>query len=116
VRDHRKLDAFALADNLVIEVYRLTAGFPDTERFGLVSQMRRGAVSVATNIVEGCARPSEKELIRFLGISFASVRELGYLLDLSTRLGYLDSNQAKNAIDLQGRTAAALSGLIRSFD
>ena len=108
MRDHRKLDAFALADNLVIEVYKLTAGFPDTERFGLVSQMRRGAVSVATNIVEGCARPSEKELIRFLGISFASVRELGYLIDLSTRLGYLDSNQAKNEINLQGRTAAAL--------
>jgi four helix bundle protein len=61
-------------------------------------------------------RPSEKEFIRFLGISFASVRELGYLIDLSARLGHIESDELKDAIELQGRTAAALAALINSFD
>jgi len=116
LRDHRKLDAFRLADKLAVEVYRVTANFPEREKFGLVSQMRRCAVSGPTNIVEGCARPSEKDLIRFLGISFASVRELGYLIDLSARLGYLKLEDSKDAVELQGRTAAALAALIKSFD
>ena len=116
MRDHRKLDAFSLADNLAIEIYRVTSGFPDTEKYGLMSQMRRCAVSVAANIVEGCARPSEKDLIRFLGISFASVRELGYLADLSSRLGFLDPEETRDTVDLQGRTAAALAALIKSFE
>jgi four helix bundle protein len=107
---------FRLADELAIEVYKVTANFPDTEKFGLVTQMRRCAVSGPANIVEGCARPSEKEFIRFLGISFASVRELGYLIDLSARLGHIESDELKDAIELQGRTAAALAALINSFD
>jgi four helix bundle protein len=78
--------------------------------------MRRCAVSGPANVVEGCARPSEKELIRFLGISFASVRELGYLIDLSARLGHIESEKLKDAIELQGRTAAAPAALIKSFD
>ena len=115
MRDHRKLDAFRLADKLVVVTYRTTASFPDSERFGLTSQMRRSAVSVATNIVEGCGRPSEKDMVRFLGIAFASVREIGYLLDLSSRLGFLEEQQAGSARDLQNRTAAALAALIKSF-
>jgi four helix bundle protein len=109
------LDAFRLADDLAIAVYKATSDFPDTERFGLVTQMRRSAVSVPANIVEGCARPSEKDFIRFLGIAFASVRELGYLIDLSTRLGYVDQEESEEATELQGRAAAALAALIKSF-
>jgi four helix bundle protein len=114
-RDHRKLDAFQLADNLVLMVYRETVTFPSAERYGLVSQMRRSAVSAAANIVEGCARPTKKDYIRFLGLAFASVRELGYLISLADRLEFLQQESATELTNLQGRVAAALSALIKSL-
>ena len=89
MRDHRKLKAFELADGLVMAVYQATRSFPKDELFGLTSQLRRAAVSVAANIVEGCARDGEKEYLNFLNMAFGSLREAGYLIDLSTRLGYL---------------------------
>lgn len=113
MRDHRKLHAFCLADSLVT-TYKATREFPSDERFGLCAQMRRAAVSVAVNIVEGGARPSEREYRHFLVISFGSVRELGYLIEVASRLRYADSMSADYLFSLQGRTAAALAALIRS--
>jgi four helix bundle protein len=115
MRDHRKLEAFQIADELVVEVYSATKEFPDDERFGLTSQMRRSAVSIPTNIVEGSARPSMKDYVRFLGIAFASARELGYLIDLASRLDVLNEDRARKVSTLQGRAAAALNALIRSL-
>ena len=83
MRDHRKLKAFKLADQLVIAVYKHTVRFPREELFGLVSQIRRAAVSVTANVVEGCARRTQADYTHFLNIAFGSLRELGYLLDLS---------------------------------
>jgi four helix bundle protein len=92
-RDHRKLRAFALADALVIEIYRATRNFPRDELFGLTSQMRRAAVSIAANIVEGCARKNEGEYLHFLNMAFGSLREVGYYIDLTQRLGMLPSEE-----------------------
>src|SRR5688572_7907842 len=69
MRDHDKLKVFHVADRLVIEVYRLTQQFPRHEAFGLVSQMRRSATSVACNIVEGSTRRSQSDYVRFLELS-----------------------------------------------
>ena len=91
MRDHRKLEVFQLADDLVIRVYVATKAFPKEELYGLVSQMRRCAISVPANIVEGCGRRTEAEFDRFLDIAFGSIRELGYLIDLSGRLKYLSA-------------------------
>ncbi len=69
MRDHTKLRAFDLADTLAVEIYKLTRGFPKEELFGLVSQMHRAAVSIPSNIVEGCARHTEADYIHFLDIA-----------------------------------------------
>lgn len=115
MRDHRKLEAFQLADQLVISVYQATVRFPATEQYGLTSQMRRSAVSVAANIVEGSARETEKDYLRFLGIAFGSVRELGYLVSLAARLGYLDDQTATDLQSGQSHAAASLGALIQAL-
>ena len=90
MRDHTKLRAFELVDEVALLIYRATMEFPKEETYGLTSQMRRAAVSVPSNIVEGCARESQTEYLRFLEIAFGSLRELHYQLCLSKRLGYFD--------------------------
>jgi four helix bundle protein len=115
MRDHRKLDTFRFADELAISIYRATQAFPSSEQYGLTSQMRRAAVSVAANIVEGCARNSEKDYLRFLGIAFGSIRELEYLLSLARRLGYLDEETAEDLDTSQRRTAGSLGALIQAL-
>jgi four helix bundle protein len=114
-RDHRKLDAFILADKLAVQVYLVTADFPASERFGLRSQIRRAAVSTPTNIVEGCARDSQGDYMRFLDIAFSSCREVIYLLNLATRLGFLDKSELAEVDDLADHAAASLANLRRSL-
>lgn len=113
MRDHTKLKAFQLADQLVLTIYRETRSFPKDEMFGLTSQLRRAAVSIASNIVEGCARHSEADYLHFLEIAYGSAREAQYQLSLALRLGYLkpDSDVEAKAME----TAKTLSALIRHF-
>jgi four helix bundle protein len=88
-RDYRKLSVFHQADELIHAVYAGTAIFPREERFNLCAQVRRSAVSVATNIVEGCARRTTREYLHFINIATGSAAETLYLLDLSYRLGFV---------------------------
>ncbi len=112
MRDHRKLKAFELADGLVMAVYQATRSFPKDELFGLTSQLRRAAVSVAANIVEGCARDGEKEYLNFLNLAFGSLREAGYYVHLAHRLQYLADDESDALQRQYDECAKVLSGLI----
>ncbi|MCC7125767.1 MAG: four helix bundle protein [Acidobacteria bacterium] len=114
-RNYRRLVAFELADQLAIAVYEATADFPFHERYGLRGQLRRAAVSVPTNIVEGAARDSEAEYLRFLEIAYASAREVEYLTMLAQRLGFLRPPEAGDLTSRTGRTAAAIYALRRAL-
>ena len=85
-RDHRKLRAFAMADDLAVKVYHLTKSLPRDERYVFQTQLRKAAISVAANIVEGCARSSPREYGAFLNIAIGSAAEARYLLQLAFRL------------------------------
>ena len=115
MRDHSKLRAYELADEVTLLVYRVTQKFPKDEIYGLTSQMRRAAVSVPSNIVEGCARESEIEYLRFLEIAFGSLRELHYQQGLSMRLGYSEALEHSACEAKVIETEKVLSGLIRSI-
>ena len=95
----RKLAVWQLADDLALQVYKLTSAFPGSERYGLTSQMRRAALSVPTNIVEGYSRRGDKELAHFLNIACGSLAELKYLVHFSARLEYLCKEDIRSVTD-----------------
>ena len=116
MRDHTKLRAFELADELALIIYQATKDFPREETYGLTSQMRRAAVSVPSNIVEGCARESQIEYLRFLEIAFGSLRELHYQFSLSKRLGYFKEYERANTNESKiVETEKVLGALIRAL-
>lgn len=115
MRDHGKLRAFELADRLALAVYQHTRGFPREELFGLTAQLRKAAVSGPSNIVEGCARSSEADYLRFLDIAYASTREVEYQLSLAARLGYLEAGPYEELSALAVETGKVIAGLIRSL-
>ncbi len=114
MRDHRQLSAFVKARELVLEVYRVTRPFPREEQFGLTSQLRRSAVSVPSNLVEGCARQSEKDFLRFVDMALGSARELEFQLDLAQQLGFLGENES--LIGLSQEVARLVTGLANAFN
>jgi four helix bundle protein len=115
MRDHNRLRAFELADEVALLTYEVTADFPREEMFGLASQMRRAAVSVPSNIVEGCARLGESDYLRFLNIAFGSLRELRYQVGLATRLKFLCGQKSEHIEQKLIETEKVLNGLIQSL-
>ena len=96
---------------LVLGLYKLTAAFPPDERFGLISQLRRAAASVPTNIAEGSKRQSRAEYARFLNVAEASLAETEYLLILSKDLGFLTPQAFAETVDEIAAIARMLHAL-----
>src|SRR5690606_3674767 len=113
MKTHKDLEVWKKAIAFVTDVYNQTSNFPKEEIYGLVSQLRRSAVSVPSNIAEGAARQSNKEFIQFLYVALESLMELDTQLIIAKNLNFL-SNEDLN--DLQNKTdeiGKMLNGLIK---
>jgi four helix bundle protein len=112
-RPHKKLDAWKKSIELTVKIYELTGKLPKAEQFGLVSQMRRAAVSIGSNISEGAARNTKKEFLQSLYIAQGSLAELDTQIIICYELGYFSDQDIKlidSEIESEGKL---ISGLIR---
>lgn len=100
-KGYRKLIVWQKADEMAYQIYLATKDFPNEETYGITSQLRRSVLSVPTNIVEGYARQSNRELKRFMKISLGSLAETEYLLDFSLKLRYLEQEEHRKIQDLR---------------
>ena len=114
-RDYRKLRVFQAVDEIARDIYKLTKSFPREEQFGITSQLRRSALAVPTNIVEGSHRSSLADYIRFLDIAVSSLAESRYLLEFAQNLGYAEKNEANRIRSIQNENIGALISLIASL-
>ena len=113
--NYRNLRVWNTALSLALEVYQLTDSFPHAERFGLTSQVRRAAVSVASNIAEGHARSTRGEYKHFLSIARGSVVEVEVQLTLAERLGYVKSPVLATALDHCDAISRMITNLKRAL-
>jgi four helix bundle protein len=104
------------AHALALEIYRISANFPQEERFGVTSQLRRAITSVPTNIAEGSRRQGQQEYSRFLNVAQGSAAEAEYLLILSRDLGYLSPSESNRLIADLDEVARMLHGLRSKVD
>ena len=112
---YRDLIAWQKAMKLVTHIYEITKGFPDTEKFGLVSQMRRCAVSIPSNIAEGQARNTKGEFKQFIGIARGSIAELTTQILIAEQLGYIaEPQETVKMADEVGRILTGLSQSLRT--
>jgi len=112
MQDAENLVVAEYAHQLAVATYRHTELFPAVERFGITSQMRRAAVSIASNIAEGCGRRSNRELLQFLYIASGSAKELACQLRIATDLGFGDPASAERLSAETKRVAKMLARLV----
>ncbi|GAB5539424.1 MAG: four helix bundle protein [Salibacteraceae bacterium] len=115
MRDFRKYKVWQESFSIVKEVYRLMESLPQNERYGLASQMGRAAVSIPSNISEGCSRSSDIEFKRFLEIAMGSAFELETQLMLCQEMTFIDPEQAYATIEKLQRVEASLNALIQKI-
>ena len=110
--DYKRYKVWQLADEVARAVYRVTSSFPRSEVFALSAQMRRAALSVPGNIVEGSARRHQREFLQFLYVASSSLAELRYYIDFAETVGYVKNGAHKKLNEMCQETAKVLQGLI----
>ena len=115
MQDFKKLEVWQLAHNLTLTVYRLTKTFPVDERFGLTDQMRRAAVSIESNLAEGCGRGGDADFGRFVQMAFGSACELECQFLVARDLKLLTPENVDDAMNSLERIKRMLSGLLRKL-
>jgi four helix bundle protein len=113
---HKKLKVWQESIELVLQLYRHLDGFPKDERFGLVAQLQRAAVSIPSNIAEGAARRNTKEYLQFLFIARGSLSEVDTQLDIAFKLGYLNNSSYERLSEKLTGISKMLNGLINSLE
>jgi len=113
VCDFKELDVWKRSFDFSGEVYRVTVGFPRDEIYGLTSQLRRAAVSIFSNIAEGCGRRTSKDFVGFLYNAMGSIREVESQLMFSNGLGYLKDDELKKLTSELDRIGKMLMSFIK---
>jgi len=116
VSDYKKIVAWQRSHELTLSIYKLTKIFPDDEKFGMTSQVRRAAASVPSNIAEGSGRGTQKDFLRFLYIALGSLKETEYFLLLAHDLDIIGDSEYDQQLELLHGPFAPLNGLIKSVD
>lgn len=114
INSFKDLKVWQKSHVLVLEVYKITQGFPRNEEFGLTSQIRRAAVSIPSNIAEGFKRKSTKDSLHFYNIAEGSLEEVRYQLILARDLGYIDSEKYDELELIADEVSRMLCGWIKS--
>ncbi len=115
MRDFHELKVWDKAHRLALSIYRVTQRFPVEERFGLTLQIRRAAVSVPSNLAEGCGRSGERELSRFCHIAAGSLSEVEYQLLLAHDLGYVDEQNYRQLSNQTSEVKRMLNAFLQKL-
>lgn len=113
MQDFRKLEVWEKAHRITLRIYAITRGFPQDERFGLTTQLRRACASIGANLAEGCCRHSDKDFARFVDISLGSASEVEYFLLLGHDLGYIPDGDFQDLNEDVQEVKRMLAGLNR---
>ena len=116
MKTFKDLKVWQKSHELTLEVYRITKSYPNEEKFGLVSQLRRSASSIPTNLAEGFKRRSRKDFAHFVNIAEGSLEETKYTLFLSYELGYLDKNKLDRLNKIGDEVGRMLTGLYKKLN
>jgi four helix bundle protein len=111
-----ELDVFKLSHSLVLEIFEITKSFPEEEKFGLISQMRRAAYSIPINLMEGAHRLSSREYRQFVGIARGSAGEIKYQLLLVKDLGYISEDPYSSLLSRYERVSQMLTKLSKTLE
>lgn len=115
MKDFRDLKIWNASHNLALEIYKITRDFPPEEKFGITSQLKRAALSIPTNIAEGCGRGSDSDFSRFLQIAFGSASEVEYLLLFCFELKFLDETEYSKLSNDIVEIKKSISALIKKL-
>ncbi|MDP3028829.1 MAG: four helix bundle protein [Deltaproteobacteria bacterium] len=111
---YQKLDVWQMAKKLIVFIYEITRNFPQEEKYGLVSQINRAAISVASNIAEGSGRTSYKDQAHFTQTAYGSLMEIACQFEIAKDLGFIDDLQLDNILNRIVPLADKLSALRKS--
>ncbi len=113
--NHKELDVWKKGMDVVEKIYSISESFPKIEQFGLISQIRRAAVSIPSNIAEGTARKSDKELLQFISIALGSLAEIETQYLISVRLGYIENDKTlENLLNEEKRLLLGFRNYIKN--